>query len=79
MKEIAENHGVSENAVLIQWQIQRGVVPITTTGKKERVGEYLRGVEVRLDVEEVERISRVGLGYHVRASQVQRFDPEDRS
>lgn len=53
LRQIAEKHGVSENAVLIQWQIQQGVIPITTTGKKERIAEYLRGVEIRLDPEEV--------------------------
>lgn len=79
LKEIAKKHGLSENAVLIQWQIQQGVVPITTTGKPERIAEYLRGVELTLSPEEVEEITRVGLSHHFRASQLARFEPDDRS
>jgi diketogulonate reductase-like aldo/keto reductase len=79
LKKMAERHGVTENAVLIQWQIQQDVVPITTSGKPERIGEYLKGVGLKLAPEEVEEITRLGLGHHFRASQVARFDPEDRS
>jgi diketogulonate reductase-like aldo/keto reductase len=79
LKEIAKKHGVSENAVLIQWQIQQDIVPITTSSKPERIAEYLQGVELKLTPEEVEEITKVGLTHHFRASQVARFDPEDRS
>lgn len=79
LKEIARKHGVSENAVLIQWQIQRNIVPITTSSKPERIAEYLKGVELKLSTEEVEEITRLGLSHHFRASQLARFDPEDRS
>jgi diketogulonate reductase-like aldo/keto reductase len=79
LKDIAKKHGVSENAVLIQWQIQQDIVPITTSTKLERIAEYLQGVELKLSPEEVEEITRLGLTNHFRASQVARFDPEDRS
>jgi diketogulonate reductase-like aldo/keto reductase len=79
LKNIATKHGVSENAVLIQWQIQQDVVPITTSSKPERIAEYLQGVELKLDPEEVEEITKVGLPRHFRAFQVARFDPEDRT
>jgi diketogulonate reductase-like aldo/keto reductase len=79
LKNIATKHGVSENAVLIQWQIQQDVVPITTSSKPERIAEYLQGVNLKLDPEEVEEITKVGLSHHFRAFQVARFDPEDRT
>jgi diketogulonate reductase-like aldo/keto reductase len=79
LKDIAAEHGVSESAVLIQWQIQQGVIPITTSGKPERIAEYLQGVELKLSEEEVEEITRLGLSHHFRASQVEKFDPGDRS
>ncbi|PMD38662.1 Aldo/keto reductase [Hyaloscypha variabilis F] len=79
LKRIAGGHGVAENAVLIRWQIERGVVPITTSGREERIREYLEGVGLRLRGEEVEEISRVGATYHFRASQVGRFEKDDRS
>jgi diketogulonate reductase-like aldo/keto reductase len=79
LRDIAARHGVSESAVLIQWQIQRGVVPITTSGKPERIAEYLQGVKLKLSTEEIEEITRLGLSYHFRSSQVARFDADDRS
>lgn len=79
LKEIAKRHGVSENAVLIQWQIQQEVVPITTSSKPERIAQYLQGVTLKLSPEEVEKITKVGLMHHFRASQVARFDADDRS
>ncbi|KAF4614392.1 hypothetical protein G7Y89_g15345 [Cudoniella acicularis] len=57
LKEIAKKHGVSENAVLIQWQIRQDVVPITTSSKPERIAEYLQGVGLKLSKEEVEEIT----------------------
>jgi len=79
LKDIAQKHRVSENAVLIQWQIQQDIVPITTSSKPERIAEYLQGVELKLSPDEVEEITQLGLSHHFRASQVARFDPEDRS
>jgi diketogulonate reductase-like aldo/keto reductase len=79
LKEIAKKNGVSENAVLIQWQIQQDIVPITTSSKPERIAEYLQGVELKFSPEEVEEITRVGLSHHFRASQLAHFDQEDRS
>jgi diketogulonate reductase-like aldo/keto reductase len=79
LKRIAGEHGVGENAVLIRWQIENRVVPITTSGREERIREYLEGVSLRLSKEEVEDISRVGGTYHLRASQVARFEKDDRS
>jgi diketogulonate reductase-like aldo/keto reductase len=79
LKDIAKKHGVSENAVLIQWQIQQDIVPITTSVKPERIAEYLQGVGLKLSPGEVEEITRLGLSHHFRASQVARFDPDDRS
>ncbi|KAN0110005.1 Aldo/keto reductase [Hyaloscypha variabilis] len=79
LKRIAGGYGVGENAVLIRWQTERRVVPITTSGREERIREYLEGVSLRLRGEEVEEISRVGGTYHFRASQVARFEKDDRS
>jgi len=79
LKDIAKKHGVSENAVLIQWQIQQDIVPITTSTKPERIAEYLQGVELKLSPEEVEEITQLGLSHHFRGFQIARFGPEDRS
>jgi diketogulonate reductase-like aldo/keto reductase len=43
-------------------------VPIIITSKPERIAEYLKGVELKLSIEEVEEITRVGLSYYFKAS-----------
>jgi diketogulonate reductase-like aldo/keto reductase len=79
LKSIAEKHGVSEDAVLIKWQIENGVVPITTTTKKERLEGYLKALDLELTKEELEEITKIGLSHHVRTWQPQRFEADDRS
>jgi diketogulonate reductase-like aldo/keto reductase len=79
LKTIAEKHGVSEDAVLIKWQINQGIVPITTTTKDERMKGYLKAVDLDLSKEEMEKITNIGRGHHVRTWQTQRFEEDDRS
>lgn len=79
LSRIAKAHGVSENAVLIKWQIEQKVVPVTTTTKKERMLEYMKAVDLKLKPEEVEEITKIGLTHHFRAWAPDRFDPDDKS
>jgi diketogulonate reductase-like aldo/keto reductase len=79
LKSIAENHGVSEDAVLIKWQIENGVVPITTTTKEDRLQGYLKALDLKLTKDELDEITKIGLSHHVRTWQPQRFEADDRS
>lgn len=79
LAHVAAKHGVSEGTVLLQWQMQQNVVPITTTKKTSRLPEYIEALGLKLSVEEVEEITQVGLSHHFRAWAPDRFDPEDRS
>jgi diketogulonate reductase-like aldo/keto reductase len=79
LADIAARHGVSENAVLIQWQLTQNVVPITTSTKAERLAEYKAGIGLKLSQEDVDEITRVGLTHHFRAFGVARFEADDRT
>ena len=79
LARIAKDHGVTENAVLIRWQIEQRVVPVTTTTKEERILEYRKAIDLKLTPEEVEEITNIGLTHHFRAWAPDRFDPDDRS
>ena len=79
LARIAKAHGVTENAVLIKWQMEQKVVPVTTTTKEERMQEYMDAVDLKLKPEELEEITRIGLTHHFRAWAPDRFDPDDRS
>jgi diketogulonate reductase-like aldo/keto reductase len=54
LARIAKKHGVSENTVLIKWQIDQNVVPITTTKSISRLSEYLAALNLTLTPEEAE-------------------------
>jgi diketogulonate reductase-like aldo/keto reductase len=79
LARIAKAHGVTENAVLIKWQMEHKVVPVTTTTKEERMLEYWSAIDLKLKPEEVEEITRIGLTHHFRAWAPDRFNPDDRS
>jgi diketogulonate reductase-like aldo/keto reductase len=79
LADIAAKHGVTENAVLIKWQIDQNVVPVTTTSHTSRLSEYLAALNLKLTVEDIEEITQIGLTHHFRAWAPDRFDPDDRS
>lgn len=66
-KELAGKYGVSEGDVLLRWSIEKGDVAITTSGKEERLKEYLRVLDFQLEKEEVEAITKLGGEKHYRA------------
>lgn len=67
VKELAGKYGVSEGEVLLRWSLEKGDVAITTSGKEERLKEYLRVLGFQLEKDEVEAISKLGEQKHYRA------------
>ncbi|KAK2739043.1 hypothetical protein FQN57_006725 [Myotisia sp. PD_48] len=76
---LAKKYGVSEGAILVRWSIDRGVVTITTSGKEDRLKEYLSVMDFQLTNEEVFEIARRGEQKHFRAYWTKDFAPDDRS
>ena len=54
---IAQRHDLTPTAVLLAWQVQRGVVPIPTTTDREHVVENLAAARHRLDEAAIEQLS----------------------
>ena len=79
LQSIANKHGVDSAAVLLKWHVAQNVIPITTTGSKERLTRYLEAVDLKLTAEEVEEISQTGSKHHFRWWGSQFFDKADRS
>lgn len=61
IESLADKYNVTAGVVCLRYCLDRGVVAITTTGKETRMEEYLRAMEFRLDVAEVQEISEKGL------------------
>lgn len=76
---IAAKHGLTENAVLIKWQIDRKILPVTTTTNPNRLSEYMAALDLKLTDDEMEEITQIGLSHHFRAWYPHLFDSDDRS
>jgi diketogulonate reductase-like aldo/keto reductase len=66
-RRLAEKHGVSASIVLLRWVLDQGIIAITTSGRKDRLQEYLSDVaSFQLAAEEVKAISVAGEGKNYR-------------
>lgn len=79
LERIAANHGAPTSAVLLRWQMQKGIVAITTTTKTSTLAEYVRAADFELTGDEMKQITDVGLTYHFRTWGVKFFDADDRT
>lgn len=77
--KIAKAHGVSIDSVLLRWQVQNEVIPVTTTGKESRLDEYWEATKFELTQEEMDEITSVGLTHHFGNWDRNRFAPDDRT
>ncbi|KAI9874149.1 MAG: hypothetical protein M1830_010136 [Pleopsidium flavum] len=79
MAQLAKKYYVSEAEVSLRWCIEQGIVAVTTSGKEQRLSDYLRVTRFRLTPREVEEISKLGLEKHYRGFWQDRFGADDRS
>ena len=56
---IGENHGKSVGQVVLRWLIQRGIVPISKTTRKERMVENLNLFDFQLPPDEMAAIAKL--------------------
>lgn len=61
LKEIANQHYVNENAVLIRWLLDQKIASVSTSRDPWRLPQYLDAVDLELSSEELDRITQVGL------------------
>lgn len=76
---LAKKYYVSEGEVLLRWCIDQDVVAITTSGKEQRLSDYLRALSFKLTPKEIEDISKIGSEHHYRAFWTHNFKEDDRS
>lgn len=60
LARIADRHGVNENAVLMRWLINQGIVSISTSRDSRKLLEYLEAVYLDLSEDEMVEITEVG-------------------
>lgn len=76
---LANKYYVSEGEIALRWCIDRGIVALTTSGKEERLSDYLRAMAFSMTPREVDELSQSGLKKHYRGFWKAKFDESDRS
>lgn len=76
---LAKKYFVSENEILLRYCLDQNIVTLTTSGKEQRLSDYLRSMTFKLTPKEVEEISAKGSEKHFRAFWGAKFKDDDRS
>ncbi|KAK4987800.1 hypothetical protein LTR50_004351 [Elasticomyces elasticus] len=75
---LAIKYGVSEGEICLRWCIDQDVVAITTSGKEQRLSDYLRAMTFKLTPKEIREINQLGSQHHFRVFWTHKFDKDDR-
>ncbi len=62
LSSIAADHGRSVAQVVVRWLLQRGVVTIPKSVRKERIAENIAVFDFALSLEDMERIASLNMG-----------------
>ena len=79
LASLTKKYYVSEGEIALRWCIDQGIVAITTSGKEERMSDYLRAMTFSLTPKEVKDLAEAGLQKHYRGFWQVKFDDNDRS
>jgi len=79
LEKLARKYAVGPGEVLLRWCIDQGIVPITTSGKEQRMSDYLRAMTFKLTRTEIDEISKLGNEHHHRAFWTHKFEANDKN
>lgn len=57
---LAKKYAVTSGEILLRWCIDQDVVAITTSGKEQRLSDYLRAMTFKLTPKEIEELNNLG-------------------
>ena len=77
--DLAKKYYVSEGEIALRWCVNQDVVAITTSGKEERLSDYLRAMAFKMTPKEVKNVSEAGEKKHFRGFFKDKFAENDRS
>jgi len=78
LASLAKKYGVGPGEVLLRWCVDQDVVAVTTSGKEQRMSDYLRAMTFKLTPREIKEINELGAQKHYRAFWQDKFGPNDR-
>jgi len=66
VEKLTKKYAVSENEIYLRWCIDQDIVPVTTSGKEQRLSDYLRVMTFKLTPKEVKEMNELGQQKHYR-------------
>ncbi|TKA80813.1 hypothetical protein B0A55_01616 [Friedmanniomyces simplex] len=75
---LAKKYAVSPGEVLLRWCIDQDIVPITTSGKEQRLSDYLRAMTFKLTPKEIQLVNEAGSQKHFRGFWNHKLAADDR-
>lgn len=79
LDNLSHKYYVNEGEIALRWCIDQGIVAITTSGKEERLHDYLRATTFKLTPKEVNDMKAAGQEKHFRGFWQKKFAEDDRS
>ncbi|GAB7365410.1 hypothetical protein MBLNU230_g6488t1 [Neophaeotheca triangularis] len=78
LARLARKYAVSEGEVCLRWCVDQDVVPITTSGREQRLSDYLRAMTFKLTPAEVKMLNDAGDKKHFRGFWTHKIDENDK-
>ena len=69
---------MSQGEILLRWCVDQDVVVLTTSGKEQRMSDYLRSMTFKLTPKEIKEINEAGLQKHFRSFWTHKYDANDK-
>lgn len=66
LDKLAKKYAVSVGEICLRWCVDQDVVAITTSGKEQRLSDYLRAMTFKLTPAEIKAINEAGAQKHFR-------------
>lgn len=78
LAKLSKKYAVSPGEICLRWCIDQDVVAITTSGKEQRLSDYLRAMTFKLTPAEVKAINEAGAQKHFRGFWGHKIPDSDR-
>jgi diketogulonate reductase-like aldo/keto reductase len=76
---LAKKYAVSPAEINLRWAIDQDIVTVTTSGKEQRLSDYLRVTRFKLTPQEIRKIAELGKEKHYRGFWSAKFEADDRT
>lgn len=78
LASLAKKYAVSPGEICLRYCVDQDIVAITTSGKEQRMSDYLRAMTFKLTPKEIQTLNEAGAQKHFRGFWTHKFGAEDR-